>query len=512
MSLPALSFAAALFALFLLRRWRRASSTLPPGPPRDPIIGNLRQMPTERPPLVFHEWAKTYGDVVYLELPGKSIVLLDSLQAAEDLLDKRSAIYSDRPPFTLYEMFGWMPAVSFLPYGKQFTTHRQMHHSYLNRMKVVEHQPIQLQEARTLVDNLLHMRIGEHERYLSRFLPCVITQVVAGHRITSDDDPYLHLSKMVLESLFRSGPPGATAIDFFPFLRHFPYWFPGTYYARAASEWRPMVRELYDYPLRTVRAQKESGKARTSFILSQLAEMEESRTETEQDMEDLKGSAAVMFAAGESTTWGTLSSFLLAMVLHPECQEKAHKEIASVVGSTRLPDFADRGSLPYVECVHQEVFRWAAAVPLGVPHRVMEDDTYRGMLIPAGSTVFANIKGMTLDEKIYHDPHAFIPERYLQPPHGRGEPHFPATFGFGRRVCTGQYLADNSIWIAIATMLAACRISNAVDENGDAIVPAGTVSYGIGSHPEEFQCVITACSPQSAAIVRSALSFDPDEC
>ncbi|KAJ7214472.1 cytochrome P450 [Mycena pura] len=511
MSLPALSLATALFALLLLRRWRRASK-LPPGPPRDPIIGNLRQMPTERPPLVFHEWAKTYGDVVYLELPGKSIVPLDSLQAGEDLLDKRSAIYSDRPAFTLYELFGWTPTMSFLPYGKQFAVQRQMHQSYLNRIKVVNHKPMQLREARALVDNLLHMRIGEHERYLSRFSTGVITQVVAGHRITSDDDPYLRLSKMILESLFHSGPPGATAIDFLPFLRHFPFWFPGTYYARVASEWRAMVRELHEYPLWTVRAQKESGKARPSFILSQLAEMEESRTETEQDMEELRGSAAAMFGAGESTTWSTLSSFLLAMVLRPECQEKAHKEIASVVGSTRLPDFADRESLPYVECVHQEVLRWAPAVPLGLPHRVMEDDTYRGMFIPAGSTVFANIKGMTLDEKIYHDPHAFNPERYLQPPHGRGEPHFPAKFGFGRRVCTGQYLADNSVWIAIATTLAACRISNAVDENGDAIVPAGTVSYGIGSHPEEFQCVITARSPQSAAIVRSALSCDPDEC
>ncbi|KAJ6533878.1 hypothetical protein DFH09DRAFT_846888, partial [Mycena vulgaris] len=74
----------------------------PPGPPRDPMIGNLRQMPSAKAPLVFHEWAKTYGDVVYLQIPGGSIIVLDSLQAAEDLLDERSAIYSDRPNFPLY--------------------------------------------------------------------------------------------------------------------------------------------------------------------------------------------------------------------------------------------------------------------------------------------------------------------------------------------------------------------------------------------------------------------------
>jgi hypothetical protein len=42
--------------------------------------------------------------VLYLKLPGQSILVLDSLQAAEDLLDKRGVIYSDRPKFHLYEL------------------------------------------------------------------------------------------------------------------------------------------------------------------------------------------------------------------------------------------------------------------------------------------------------------------------------------------------------------------------------------------------------------------------
>jgi hypothetical protein len=34
---------------------------LPPGPPKDPLIGHLRYMPTAQAPFLFHEWAKTYG-------------------------------------------------------------------------------------------------------------------------------------------------------------------------------------------------------------------------------------------------------------------------------------------------------------------------------------------------------------------------------------------------------------------------------------------------------------------
>jgi hypothetical protein len=56
-------------------------------------------------------------------------------------------------------------------------------------------------------------------------------------------------------------------------------------------------------------------------------------------------------------TWGTLAVFVLAMTLHPECQVKAHKEIDSVVGDLRLPDFEDREHLPFVECILQETLR-----------------------------------------------------------------------------------------------------------------------------------------------------------
>jgi len=47
------------------------------------------------------------------------------------------------------------------------------------------------------------------------------------------------------------------------------------------------------------------------------------------------------------------------MVLHPEIQEKAHLLLDEVVGRDRLPDFSDRPSLPYIEYIVQETYRWA---------------------------------------------------------------------------------------------------------------------------------------------------------
>ena len=52
-----------------------------------------------------------------------------------------------------------------------------------------------------------------------------------------------------------------------------------------------------------------------------------------------------------------LSSFILAIVTHPEVQVKAQREIDSVVGQERLPDFGDRPFLPYITAIVKEVLR-----------------------------------------------------------------------------------------------------------------------------------------------------------
>lgn len=68
----------------------------------------------------------------------------------------------------------------------------------------------------------------------------------------------------------------------------------------------------------------------------------------------------------------------------PDVQELAQQEIDNVVGRNRLPTYDDWGSLPYTEAIMWEVLRWRPVLPLGVPHRVTDDDIYKGYLIPKG--------------------------------------------------------------------------------------------------------------------------------
>ena len=61
----------------------------------------------------------------------------------------------------------------------------------------------------------------------------------------------------------------------------------------------------------------------------------------------------------------TMQGAFLAMSLYPEAQRKAQEELDLVIGKDRLPEFSDRESLPYVEAVFMECFRWHPQTPLG---------------------------------------------------------------------------------------------------------------------------------------------------
>lgn len=64
--------------------------------------------------------------------------------------------------------------------------------------------------------------------------------------------------------------------------------------------------------------------------------------------------------------------FMLAMVTHPEIQKKAQEELDAVIGRDRMPTFADRDSLPYVQACVRESLRWKTVAPIGVPHQSVE--------------------------------------------------------------------------------------------------------------------------------------------
>lgn len=75
------------------------------------------------------------------------------------------------------------------------------------------------------------------------------------------------------------------------------------------------------------------------------------------------------------------------MTWHPEIQQKAAEEIDRVVGTDRLPNIGDRGSLPYIEAIAKESLRWHPLIPEIIPHLMTKETTLAGYRISKGAIV-----------------------------------------------------------------------------------------------------------------------------
>jgi len=183
------------------------------------------------------------------------------------------------------------------------------------------------------------------------------------------------------------------------------------------------------------------------------------------------------------------------MVLYPHVQERAQAEIDSMIGNDRLVNFDDRHSLPYVEAIVREMHRWHPVVPLGLAHAAVDDDVYEGFYIPKGATVVANIWAMTRNEAKYSNPSEFIPESCFTADGKLNDDIVSYAFGFGRRICIGQYIADAGIWAAIVSMLTVFKFTRATDDQGKEIAIDPQWTSGLTARPLPFVCRIEPRSP-----------------
>jgi cytochrome P450 len=249
-------------------------------------------------------------------------------------------------------------------------------------------------------------------------------------------------------------------------------------------------------PYKFVKDQMAAGIAIQSFCSDMLKD----RTLTAEEDYVLKWST-ISLCGGAETTVSAIYSLFLAMILFPDVQKKAQAEIDAVIGPDRLPSFADRASLPYIEALTKELLRWSVTIP-SVDHCTTEDDIHDGYYIPKGSLIVPNIWFMLNNPQTYANPSEFNPERFLAKD-GKEPETDPRTvcFGFGRRLCPGLHHADASIWIITAMSLAAFDISKFV-ENGVEITPEIDPSSGLISHPKPFKYSIKARSEGASMLIQ----------
>ncbi|KAF5325182.1 hypothetical protein D9619_009907 [Psilocybe cf. subviscida] len=525
-----------IVAIAILRQWiksmRNPPGLLPPGPRGLPLLENILDMPQQKEWETFTEWARRFGelrdlhrpqarllrldqdaiprtgvliefsngigDIVSVSIMGRRIVVVNSAKIASEMLDRKSAVYSDRPVMQMAgELVGWRDALPCLPYDHRFRNQRKMIHQVIGTHAAVSSfHPMLEAETRGFLKKAME-KPSDLLGHIRKTTGAVVLRLTYGYEVSETDDPLVKLADTTMDQFSKSVSPGGFLVNLVPALRLIPEWLPGGGFKKIAREWRKNLLMMTEKPYQFVKDSMKEGDSGVSYVTQHLASLQKGKTSED----DIKWSAMSLYAGGADTTVAAIYVFFLAMVLHPECARLAQKEIDEVVGRERLPTIEDMQKLPYVHAMALEVQRWHSLAPMGLPHRVMEDDVHDGYFIPKGSLVIANLFFIAHDERVYPDPFSFKPERFM----GSNPEPDPRNiyYGFGRRICPGRLLADASVFITIAMSLAVSNIEKVTQDGKDVEVTYEQMAGSI-SHCKPFECSVKPRSKKAESLVLQA--------
>ncbi|KAF2867757.1 cytochrome P450 [Massariosphaeria phaeospora] len=480
-------------------------SKMPPGPLPLPIIGNTYQLPDNKPWIYFEELSKKYNTPLITFWIGRLVI---PYLPSNELLDKRAGIYSSRPKMLVFAELGAGQNNLVNMYTTtqaerdRWRVQRKLTHQGVGIQQVKKYRDFQNDESKVVAYDMLTTP-EEYVAHFERYATSVVSIIGFGRRVADHKDPIITDVIAVMHLAADLNVPGKT----FPMLMEtFPI------LAKVPTDYAPWKKGL---------GRKRGGRGH-DFFYSLAAEANENEGHedcyskmlfNEQPKynlrpEEISSLSGNLFGAGSDTSSSTLITAVLAMRAFPKTLIPAWEELDRVVGPDRSPSFEDDANLPYMRAFVKEVFRWrSVAIIGGQPHAPTQDDYYNDWLIPKQTWVQGNVWAIHHSEKEFPDPDRFNPNRFLKDdPDSRpfpGERGY-MTFGWGRRICSGQALAEQGTWLTVARLVWGFKIQAALDESGEPI-PVDIFNYtnGLNWRPQPFKVSITPRSERiKQAIVR----------
>ncbi|KAK3700020.1 hypothetical protein LTR37_016180 [Vermiconidia calcicola] len=324
--------------------------------------------------------------------------------------------------------------------------------------------------------------------------------------------PYNEIVQQIVavnHNLERIASPGAYLVDTFPILMKLPRFLAP--FKREIEELHRREHSLFRGLLEDVRERMKDGTAPKCWERDFL------ENQSEFNLTDDKGAYVVgtMFEAGSGTTSAAMMSFVLAMVLHPLWFRKVQEEVDSVCGAERMPYLDDVRQLPIVRAVIKETLRWRPVTAGGLPHMSTKDDVYEGLFIPANTVIHPNQWAIHREPELYPQPESYLPERWLDssyrttfksPLSVYPNLHNYSNFGFGRRICPRQNIAERNLYLLAARIAWAANISKAKDGEGNEIdPPLNDYTAGFNAQPKWFPFELQVRSQERWAVIEEEL-------
>ncbi|KAF8263059.1 cytochrome P450 [Lactarius quietus] len=200
-------------------RARKRRLPYPPGPKGLPVVGNLFGMPPKGSQewITYRKWSEELGsDILHINQLGSHLIILNSAKAANDLLDKHSSVYSDRPPLVvMQDLFKLDFNFGAAPYGPVWRHSRREFQANLGPATLDAYRPLEQQAAHRLLRNLLSSpeNFMQHIRHMAGQ---VIFSIAYGIDVLPENDPYVADAERVMRAAALATTMEARLLDLIP--------------------------------------------------------------------------------------------------------------------------------------------------------------------------------------------------------------------------------------------------------------------------------------------------------
>ncbi|KAF2132991.1 cytochrome P450 [Dothidotthia symphoricarpi CBS 119687] len=490
------------YVWMLQTRWK-----MPPGPFPWPIVGNTFSLPEVKPWYLMEQLSKDYASpVITFWIGRKPTVWINDAWAADEILVKRAGTYCSRPHNLIFAELGsgqWNMLNMYTITRKQRERFRDLrkltHHGVVfDIQQVQQYRGFQDDESKVATYDLLKAP-NDYVAHFERYATSVVSIIGFGRRVADLQDPMI---TEVIAIMHNAAELAVLAKDFprlmetLPWLAKFPNWMAPWKHGLGQGRNPKHSRGDFFYAL-AEEANEYDEENYSKFLFREMDKYKLHPLE-------VSGLTGNLLGAGADTTASTLITAILAMRAFPEVLLPAWEELDRVVGRARSPDFKD--DLPYMRAFVKEVLRWrSVAIIGGMPHAPTQDDYWNGYLIPKGCWVQGNVWAIHHNAREFPEPDRFNPQRYLDTEDARpfpGEKGY-MTFGWGRRSCAGQYLAEQGTYVSICRLVWAFRVNPALDEKTGQYIPVDIFDYSNGSNwrPNPFRVVFEPRDEQIKKVI-----------
>ncbi|KAG8727691.1 hypothetical protein FRC11_012688 [Ceratobasidium sp. 423] len=272
--------------LLLWRLIRRPKIHHPPSPASLPFVGNLFSIPSGHEYVAFAKLGEQLkSDIVYLEILGHKHIILNSVEAASELLEKRAALHSDRPLIPMVKdpaLMNWSGAVGLVGYNDLWRHYRRMMNNWLNARAVTQYYDLQEQQAHLLLQRLLNSTNYSHpfkhvKDEIFFAMGSLMMQLAYGYKPQDSQDPFFKEAKLAFHNLVLASMQ-TSARDFlvnvFPAMSYIPDWFPGTGWKRMAREYGAQQNKAKTEPYEWLKSQITGGTYQPSLLTPLLQDHE----------------------------------------------------------------------------------------------------------------------------------------------------------------------------------------------------------------------------------------------